>query len=53
MAQVTAGTQLQRARKGETTPQMQRVAERDGIDPELVRSEVDAGRMVLPANVNH
>ena len=53
MTEATAGTQLQRARKGEITPQMQRVAERDNIDPELVRSEVAAGKMVIPANVNH
>ena len=53
MTEATAGTQLQRARQGEITPQMQRVAERDNIDPELVRSEVAAGKMVIPANVNH
>ncbi|MCH8026175.1 MAG: phosphomethylpyrimidine synthase ThiC [Chloroflexi bacterium] len=41
------------ARKGEVTPRMQRAAERDGIDPEVVRREVAAGRMVVPANVNH
>ncbi len=46
-------TQMHRARQGEITPQMLRVAERDGIDAELVRDEVAAGRMVVPANVNH
>jgi phosphomethylpyrimidine synthase len=46
-------TQIHYARRGEITPQMQRAAERDGIEPELVRREVAAGRMVLPANVNH
>ncbi|MCH8066627.1 MAG: phosphomethylpyrimidine synthase ThiC [Chloroflexi bacterium] len=46
-------TQMHRARQGEITPQMQRVAERDGIEAELVREEVAAGRMVIPANVNH
>jgi len=46
-------TQMHYARKGEVTPQMRRVAERDGLDPELVRQEVAAGRMVVPANVNH
>ena len=49
----TAVTQMYYARKGEVTPQMQRAAERDGIDPEVVRREVAAGRMVVPANVNH
>ena len=46
-------SQMHRARQGEITPQMQRVAERDGIDTELVRDEVAAGRMVIPANINH
>ncbi|MCH8025869.1 MAG: phosphomethylpyrimidine synthase ThiC, partial [Chloroflexi bacterium] len=46
-------SQMHRARQGEITPQMQRVAERDSIDAELVREEVAAGRMVIPANVNH
>ena len=45
MAETTAVTQLQFAREGTITPQMKRVAERDGIDPELVRSEVGAGRI--------
>ena len=46
-------SQMHRARQGEITPQMQRVAERDAIEAELVREEVAAGRMVIPANVNH
>ena len=53
MADTKPITQLQFARKGTITPHMRRVAERDGIDPELVRSEVEAGRMVIPANINH
>ena len=46
-------TQMHRARQGEVTPQMKRVAERDGLEPEKVREEVAAGRMVVPANINH
>ena len=46
-------TQIHQARQGRITPQMKRAAERDGIEPELVRQEVAAGRMVVPANVNH
>ncbi len=46
-------TQMYRARKGEVTPQMKRAAEREGLDPELFRQEVAAGRMVIPANINH
>ena len=46
-------TQMHRARRGETTPEMRRVAEREGVDPEIVRREVAEGRAVLPANVRH
>ena len=47
-------TQLEHARLGIITPQMRRVAEREPhLTPELVRDEVAAGRMVIPANVNH
>ncbi len=49
----TVVTQMHYARRGEVTPQMRRAAERDGIDPEVVREEVAAGRMVVPANINH
>ncbi len=47
------GTQLQRARNGEITAEMAFIAEREGVAPELVRSEVAAGRAVIPANHNH
>jgi phosphomethylpyrimidine synthase len=46
-------TQLELARAGETTPQMQFVAEREGLSPETIRAEVAAGRMVIPANRVH
>ncbi len=47
-------TQLDFARLGVITPQMQRVAEREGhLSPEQVRDEVAAGRMVIPANRVH
>ena len=47
-------TQLEHARLGTITPQMARVAEREPhLSPEEVRDEVAAGRMVIPANVNH
>lgn len=48
-----ADTQLLAARGGEITPQMAFVAQRESLDPELVRSEVAAGRMVIPANKVH
>ncbi len=41
------------ARKGLITEEMQFVAKRERITPELVRDEVARGRMVIPANVNH
>jgi phosphomethylpyrimidine synthase len=47
-------TQLEHARLGTITPQMRRVAEREGhLTAEKVRDEVAAGRMVIPANLSH
>ncbi|MEM1213753.1 MAG: phosphomethylpyrimidine synthase ThiC [Planctomycetota bacterium] len=47
-------TQLEYARLGTITPQMQRVAEREPhLTAEQVRDEVAAGRMVIPANRQH
>src|SRR5205807_8818395 len=46
-------TQLHYARRGEVTPEMEFVARREGVEPELVRSEVARGRAIVPANVNH
>jgi phosphomethylpyrimidine synthase len=46
-------TQLHYARRGEVTPEVEFVAGREGLEPELVRSEVARGRAIIPANVNH
>lgn len=46
-------TQLQKARAGQITPQMRRVAEREGIDAEILRQRVAQGEVVIPANINH
>ncbi|MBA4187844.1 MAG: thiamine biosynthesis protein ThiC [Planctomycetaceae bacterium] len=46
-------TQMESARKGIVTPAMEFVAQREDLDPELVRSEVARGRMVIPANIVH
>jgi len=46
-------TQMHYARRGEITPEMEFIALREGVDPELVRSEVARGRAIIPANVNH
>jgi phosphomethylpyrimidine synthase len=50
----TPVTQLEHARLGIVTAQMRRVAEREPhLTPEQVRDEVAAGRLVIPANINH
>jgi len=50
----SAVTQLEKARLGIVTPEMRRVAEREGhLGPEQVRDEVAAGRMIVPANRVH
>ncbi len=46
-------TQLERARKGEITPEMETVARTESIDPELLREKIAAGTVVIPANINH
>ncbi len=47
-------TQLESARLGVITPQMQRVAEREAhLSAAQVRDEIAAGRMVIPANTTH
>ena len=47
-------TQLESARLGVVTPQMKRVAEREPhLTAKQIRDEVAAGRMVIPANINH
>jgi phosphomethylpyrimidine synthase len=46
-------SQMHFARKGVVTEEMEFVARREQLSPELVRSEVARGRMVIPANVNH
>jgi phosphomethylpyrimidine synthase len=46
-------TQMHYARSGMVTEEMAYVAARERVEPELVRSEVARGRLVIPANVNH
>ena len=46
-------TQMHYARAGQVTPEMEFVAIREGCDVELVRTEVAAGRAIIPANINH
>jgi phosphomethylpyrimidine synthase len=46
-------TQLEHARAGTITPEMEFVAEREKLDANTVREEVAVGRMVIPANRIH
>ena len=46
-------TQIEAARKGEITPEMEFVARRENLTPEIIRTEVASGRMVIPANKVH
>lgn len=46
-------TQMAYARAGTITPEMEYVATRERCDVELVRSEVAAGRAIIPSNINH
>jgi len=46
-------SQLHYARQGVITEEMEYVARKEKLAPELVRDEVAAGRMIIPANINH
>jgi phosphomethylpyrimidine synthase len=46
-------TQIEQARAGVITPEMEYVARRESLEPELIRAEVARGRMVIPANKVH
>jgi phosphomethylpyrimidine synthase len=46
-------TQLEAARADVVTPEMRRVAERENVTPEFIRTEVARGRLVIPANRRH
>lgn len=46
-------TQMEAARKGSITKEMERVAEKEQISPEKIRDLVALGTVVIPANINH
>lgn len=46
-------TQILEARQGNITPEMEYVANREGLTAEEIRLEVAEGRMVIPANKVH
>ncbi len=46
-------TQLKIARKGNISPQMESIANTEGLEIDLIRQRVAAGTIVIPANVRH
>ena len=46
-------TQMEAAKKGVITPQIQLVAEKEHREPEWVRERVAAGTIAIPANIHH
>ena len=46
-------TQMDAAKQGIITPQMQTVAAKEKMDPQRLRELVAAGQVVIPANKNH
>lgn len=46
-------TQLEHALNGHVTAEMEQVCRAEPVDAEAVRQAIAAGRIVLPANVNH
>ena len=46
-------TQLEFAKRGMITPEMEFVAIRESVAPEFVRDEIAAGRAIIPSNRNH
>jgi len=46
-------TQLESAREGIISPQMELVAQHEGVEAEFIRQGVAGGTIVIPANINH
>lgn len=46
-------TQMDAARKGIVTKEMKRVAEKEGMDVNLLCSKIAEGKIIIPANINH
>ncbi|NPB03550.1 MAG: phosphomethylpyrimidine synthase ThiC [Thermotogae bacterium] len=46
-------TQLEAARKGKITPEIEKVAKEEGLHPEILRQKVAEGTVVIPANRVH
>jgi phosphomethylpyrimidine synthase len=48
-----AMTQLEKAAKGNISPEMEKVAQTEGLDVETIRQRIAKGTLVIPANINH
>ncbi len=46
-------TQLELARKGIVSPQMKHVAEKEGVETDVIMQGLAEGEIIIPANVNH
>src|ERR1700721_4086041 len=46
-------SQMHYARQGRITEEMQFVARREDLDAELIRAEIAAGRLIIPAKINY
>ncbi|OYZ34439.1 MAG: phosphomethylpyrimidine synthase, partial [Campylobacterales bacterium 16-40-21] len=46
-------TQMYYAKQGIITEEMEYIAKIEDLDPELIRSEIARGRLIIPANVKH
>src|SRR5258707_14890106 len=46
-------SQMHLGRQGFITEEMQYIAKREHLEPELIRGEVARGRCIIPANIHH
>ena len=46
-------TQMEAAKKGIITPEMQTVAQKEGLDADILRQRVAEGTVAIPANIRH
>src|ERR1700720_4836726 len=46
-------SQMHLARQGFITEEMEYIAKRERLEPELIRGEVARGRCIIPANIHH
>ena len=46
-------TQMEAAKRGIITPEMQTVAEKEHLSPEIIRQRVAEGSVAIPANIRH